>query len=155
MEKTLSVAKRFNELFQAENSTDMDQMRMHKMMYLAQRESLMCNKEPLFSSEFQGWKYGPVLPEVRNEYTTGKMFQLVSSDTLSEETKRLVKSVYERYKQFSSWKLSTLSHGELSWKCSREGLKAEENGGVALKLSDMRVDAAREFLRRKKMQETV
>lgn len=154
MEKALSVARLFNDLFKAENGKDMDQMRMHKMMYLAQRESLMYKKEPLFASEFQGWKYGPVLVEVRNEYLTGGMFRL-ASETLSTEAEELVKSVYQRYKKLSSWKLSSLSHGELSWKCSREGLNAEDNGAVALKLADMRVDAARELLRRKKAETTV
>lgn len=154
MEKTLCVARRFNDLFKAENGTDMDQMRMHKMMYLAQRESLMYNKEPLFASEFQGWKYGPVLVEVRNEYLTGGMFRS-ASETLSAAAEELVKSVYQRYKKFSSWKLSSLSHGELSWKCSREGLDAEDNGAVSLKLADMKVDAARELLRRKKTETTV
>ena len=154
MEKTLCVAKYFNELFRSENDTNMDQMRMHKMMYLAQRESLMLNKEPLFDSDFQGWKYGPVLVEVRNEYTSGRMFHFVKGE-LSEKSKQLVQSVYQRYKKLSSWKLSTLSHGELSWKCSREGLAADDNGSTVLKLSDLRVDAARELLRRKQLETTV
>lgn len=149
MENTLSVAKSFNDLFKQENGADMDQMRMHKMMYLVQRESLMYNNEPLFASEFQGWKFGPVLVDVRKEYVTNNMFENVADD-LSEKAKKLVRTVYQRYKNMSSWKLSSLSHGELSWKCSREGLAAKENGAVTLKLADMRVDAARELLRRKR-----
>lgn len=154
MEKTLCVAKLFNDLFRAENGTNMDQMRMHKMMYLVQRESLMYYNEPLFASEFQGWKFGPVLVEVRSEYMTGNMFRSVVA-VLSQKAKELVKSVYERYKNMSSWKLSSLSHGELSWKSAREGLSASENGTVVLKLADMRVDAARELMRRKRTTATV
>lgn len=154
MEKTLCVAKLFNDLFRAENGTNMDQMRMHKMMYLVQRESLMYYNEPLFASEFQGWKFGPVLVEVRSEYMTGNMFRSVVA-VLSQKAKELVKSVYERYKNMSSWKLSSLSHGELSWKSAREGLSASENGTVVLKLADMRVDAARELMRRKRTSATV
>lgn len=148
MEKTLAVAKYFNELYKCEKGLDMDQMRMHKMMYLVQRESLMYNKEPLFEAEFQGWKYGPVLLEVRNEYTTGNMFTDVCGQ-LSENARQLVEKVYSRYRELSSWKLSALSHGELSWKCARNGMAANENGNVTLKLADMKVDAARELLRRK------
>ena len=132
----------------------MDQMRMHKMMYLVQRESLMYYNEPLFASEFQGWKFGPVLVEVRSEYMTGNMFRSAVA-ALSQKAKELVKSVYERYKNMSSWKLSSLSHGELSWKSAREGLSASENGTVVLKLADMRVDAARELMRRKRTTATV
>ena len=86
MEKTLCVAKLFNDLFRAENGTNMDQMRMHKMMYLVQRESLMYYNEPLFASEFQGWKFGPVLVEVRSEYMTGNMFRSVVA-VLSQKAK--------------------------------------------------------------------
>lgn len=70
---------------------------------------------------------------------------------LCERAKELIESVYSRYNKFSSWKLSSLSHNELSWKCSRKGLKPEENGNAALSLADMKVDAARELLRRKKI----
>ena len=73
MENTLSVAKMFNNLYKAENGINMDQMRMHKMMYFVQRESLMYNKKPLFDAQFEGWKFGPVLVEVRSEYSTGNI----------------------------------------------------------------------------------
>ena len=149
MERTLAVAKVLNDLYKADNGVDMDQMRMHKMMYFVQRESLMYNKACLFNADFKGWKFGPVLTEVRSEYTTGRMFS-EERGCLSESSVELVKNVYERYKDYSSWKLSYLSHGEMSWKCSREGLAAEENGNVKLKLANMKVDAARELLRRKK-----
>lgn len=148
MENMLSVAKMFNNLYKAEYGTDMDQMRMHKMMYLVQRESLMYYKVPLFNDSFEGWMYGPVLVEVRNAYGTETMFQ-DAPDTLSTEAQKLVKSVYRRYNKLSSWQLSTLSHGEVSWKHSREGLDANARGSVPLKLADMRLDAARELLRRK------
>ena len=147
MENVLSVAKMFNTLYRTEFGTNMDQMRMHKMMYLVQRESLMYNKAPLFNAQFVGWMYGPVLVEVRSEYSTGNMFRSVP-DNLSSDTQELVKSVYQRYNKLSSWQLSTLSHGEFSWKHSREGLGADEHGSRQLKLADMKLDAARELLRR-------
>lgn len=150
MENTLLVAKYFNGLYQDENGLDMGQMRMHKMMYLVQRESLMYDKNVLFNAKFRGWKYGPVLLEVRSFYLNGQLFSNVKGQ-LCERTKELIESVYSRYNKFSSWKLSSLSHNELSWKCSRKGLNPEENGNVALSLADMKVDAARELLRRKKI----
>ena len=76
-------------------------------------------------------------------------------ETLSTKARELVESVYHRYNSMSSWKLSTLSHGELSWRCAREGLAAKENGTTVLSLADMRVDAARELLRRKRANTTL
>lgn len=149
MENVLSVAKMFNDLYKADFGTDMDEMRMHKMMYFAQRESLLQNKDKLFDADFHGWKFGPVLTEVRSEYMVGNPFSQVYSN-LSNESERLVRFVYDRFNDLSSWKLSALSHGEVSWKHARERLDANENGNVLLKLADMKLDAARESLRRQK-----
>lgn len=148
MVKTLAVAKYLNELNQAKHSCTMDQMKMHKMMYFSQRESLMIFGNPLFDGEFEAWVYGPVLTEVRDEYSTGNLFS-GEYGTLSDSEKNLVKSVFERYDSFSAWELSTLSHSEYSWKQAREGLEPNERGCSKLSLSAMNVDAKRELLRRK------
>ncbi len=148
MANTLAVAKFLNELNKQKHGSAMDQMKMHKMMYFSQRESLMIFKSPLFDSEFEAWRYGPVLTDVRREYSSKHMFS-DEYDTLSEKDQELVKSVYDRYDQFDSWQLSTLSHAEVSWQQARKGLKEDEAGNEKLSLSAMKVDATREFLRRK------
>ena len=45
------------------------------------------------------------------------------------------------YGSLASWKLSQLSHKELSWKNARIGLKEGENGSRKLNLEDIREDA--------------
>lgn len=148
MENTLNVAKYLYETYLERFKHPMDEMKMHKLMYFVQRESLMFNKSELFDEPFLGWKYGPVLASVRNEYLKGNMFSSVSG-TVSEETKRLVNSVLNRYGAVSSWKLSSLSHNEFSWKCARKGLGSSDNGNVKLTINAMKVDAARELAERK------
>ncbi len=153
MEKTLVVAKFLNDLFKNENGTDVYQMKMHKLMYFAQRESLMYNKEPLFDSEFEGWKYGPVLVEVRDAYKNNDEVLFSSAlGKVSEDTENLLRSVYKRYGKVSSWNLSGLSHAELSWKSARKGLKANENGSNKLVLGCMRLDAERELRWRRQVE---
>ena len=148
MENTLNVAKCLYETYLELFKHPMDEMKMHKLMYFVQRESLMFNKKELFDEPFLGWKYGPVLASVRGEYLKGTMFSTVSG-TVSEETKRLVNSVLKRYGTVSSWKLSSLSHNEFSWKCARKGLASFENGNVKLTVNAMKGDAARELAERK------
>ena len=114
MENTLSVAKVLYNSYYERFYHEMDQMKMHKLMYFLQRESLMQSGEVLFPDAFQGWRYGPVLTVVRNEYLKGNAFSTVD-DTVSKETKGLVDSVLSRYGNLSSWKLSSLSHSEFSW----------------------------------------
>ena len=148
MAETLAAAKYLNELNLNKNGCSMDQMKMHKLMYFLQRESLMILGYPLFNGEFEAWKYGPVLPEVRSEYTSGHMFGADYGE-LTEEEKRLATSVFRRYEPVDAWTLSSLSHEEYSWKQAREGLAPDERGQRKLSLSAMKVDAKRESLRRK------
>ena len=61
----------------------------------------------------------------------------------------LLKSVLERYGSLSSWKLSSLSHEEFSWRKARQGLEAADDGNTELSLDAMRVDATRELMSRK------
>lgn len=148
MANTLAVAKYLNELNKSKHGCNMNQMKMHKLMYFSQREFLMIHNNPLFNGEFEAWKYGPVLTEVRSEYLSGHMF---ASDygTLSEAEKEVVNSVFERYESVNTWDLSSLSHEEYSWKQARVGLGPNDQSQTKLSLSAMRVDAMRESLRRK------
>lgn len=148
MENTLNVAKYLYETYFERFKQTMDEMKMHKLMYFVQRESLMLNKSVLFEEPFLGWKFGPVLASVRREYLKDSLFSSVGG-TVTEETKRLVDSVLNRYGDVSSWKLSSLSHNEFSWKCARKGLAPSENGNVELTVNAMKVDAARELAERK------
>ena len=93
MGSTLAVAKYMNELNLQKHGCNMDEMKMHKMMYFSQRESLMNTNNPLFGDSFEAWKFGPVLRSVRNEYKCNHMFESVN-ESLTEEEKRLVESVF-------------------------------------------------------------
>lgn len=147
MEDTLYVAKALYDMYLEQTGVYMDEMKMHKLMYFSQRESLMYNQEALFVEDFYGWRYGPVLKSVRSEYMKSVPFHNIHGN-VSTRTGMLLKSVLQRYGHESSWKLSSLSHGEFSWKMARKGLKASENGDVKLSLAAMEVDAARELASR-------
>lgn len=150
MEKALAVAKVFYDKYK-EQGEDMDEMKMHKLMYLAQREFLMDHTdEALFDGNFHGWKFGPVLNCVRKEYRKNKKLFSNIDGTISDESMEIVNKVFKRYGSMSSWKLSTLSHGEFSWKASRAGLKIGENGNRKMKNSAIRIDALKELSERKK-----
>lgn len=144
----MCVAKALYDMYYAEKSVFMDEMKMHKLMYFSQRESLMYNKTPLFDATFYGWKYGPVLTEVRSEFRNEKPFSSVKG-SVSDGTMKLLKDVLSRYGSLSSWKLSSLSHEEFSWKKSRVGLEAGKDGNVELSLEAMKVDATKELVNRK------
>lgn len=147
MAETMAVSKYFNELYVKKHGSNMDEMRMHKMMYFSQRESLMIFDSPLFCDAFEAWRYGPVLVSVRNEYLSGNMF---SGDytTLNDCEKGLIESVFNRYDKYDSWSLSTLSHAEFSWQHARRGLSYNDASHEKMALGAIKVDATKEKLRR-------
>lgn len=148
MEKALEVAKALYNMYKRDYEEEMDEMKMHKLMYFSQRESLMFFDRELFSSPFFGWKFGPVSKVVRSAYKQKEDFLTNVEGKVSLETSELLESVLKRYGGVSPWELSTLSHQEFSWQKSRQGMKEYVNGNVKLDLEMMKLDAKRELLKR-------
>ena len=71
---TLSVAKTLYNMFLLRNGAALNEASMQKFMYLVQRESLLVNRHVLFHEPFYGWKYGPVLYSVQQEYQKSDQF---------------------------------------------------------------------------------
>lgn len=140
MERIIDIAQYIFDEYKRQSGEVIDEMKLHKLLYFAQRESLAITNEPLFEEGFEGWKYGPVSREVRTLYTVDGM-NYKDKRTLSAESAYIVKNVILQYGALASWKLSQISHNELSWKNSRKGLAEGENGDVLLLLDDIRKDA--------------
>ena len=139
MERILDVAQFLFDEYKKMSGETIDEMKLHKLLYFAQRENLAMTGEPLFPETLHGWKYGPVSPLVRG---------LLSDDGIVEETNSvsdtsayLLKNVLAQYGSIASWKLSALSHGECSWQRARSGLAPNQNGNRPLELSDIMEDA--------------
>lgn len=49
----------------ARSQFDHSELKLQKLMYFAQRESLALTGLPLFEEPFEGWIHGPVLPQLR------------------------------------------------------------------------------------------
>ena len=139
MEKIINVAQYIFTAYRNLSGEGIDEMKLHKLLYFAQRENLAIINEPLFDGEFEGWKYGPVCREIRNSITPDGI--LDSDSDIAEESKYVVNNIIIQYGALESWKLSELSHKEISWKNARAGLSDRENGTVKLKLDDIRADA--------------
>lgn len=143
MERAVDVAQYVFErysLLSGEN--ELDEMKLHKLLYLSQRESYAITGEPLFSEDFYGWKFGPVCKEVRSEYSRHGMLD----DTIrpiSNEAAYIVNNIVAQYGGFESWKLSELSHKETSWRNARKGIAPGQNGDRRILPEDIKKDAAK------------
>lgn len=140
MESILNVANFIFEEYKKIANTVIDEMKLHKLLYFAQRECLAITNEPLFNESFEAWQYGPVCPLVRSYYTRdGIMCDGLKS--ISSTSAYIVKNVILQYGCYSSWKLSELSHKEISWKNARNGIPLNERCCKTLSLDDIRKDA--------------
>ena len=139
MDKIINVAQYVFEEYKRVTGEVIDEMKLHKLLYFAQRESLAITNEPLFEGEFEGWKYGPACKEIRNSITPDGIID--SFEDISDECKYIINNVIQEYGALASWKLSELSHKELSWRNVRMGLPQGKNGSQKLKLEDIREDA--------------
>ena len=147
MEKVLNIAAHIAQDYFSEYGQQIDEMKLHKLMYFAQRESIIQTGEPLFNATFYGWKYGPVLKEIRSAYKDGTFASIIPIKFI-KDCSQILKKVLEEYAGKDSWSLSRLTHGEMSWKNSRIGIPEEANSDNPMNLQDIIADAKRIKARR-------
>lgn len=113
------VAKFFIDLAQKQeqkqNGDLMTNLRLQKMLYLAQGWYLAKFGAPLFDAPIEAWPLGPVVPTVYNTY---KIYHAngissdarISSDALSSNEISLLLDVTREYDKFSTSALVSLTH---------------------------------------------
>ena len=142
MEDLMNVASYIYNRYGSEKGIRIDEMKLHKLMYFSQRESLIQNNEPLFEAVFYGWKFGPILKEIRMIYKENSFYKEVPEEVIARMIPVMDK-VFEEYSEKDSWSLSRLTHGEFSWKNSRIGVSEGANSDNPMRLEDIREDARR------------
>ncbi len=142
MEDVRKVASYICLRYQKEFGEPIDEMKLHKLLYLAQRECIIQTGEPLFRDKFEAWRYGPVLVSIRHLFRTNELKDPISKEA-EEKYKTVFDKIFSSYAKKSSWSLSVLTHGEYSWRKAREGYEPEATCSVEMKDEDIKVDAQR------------
>jgi len=119
-----------------------DEMKLHKLLYFMQRECLVQKGEPLFPEQLHAWKNGPVMPQIRQLYKEGLLTELPSQQEVTAY-QPVFDEVFRRLAGSSSMTLVSISHGELSWKRARIGYGKYDSSDVPMSIDDIREDAER------------
>lgn len=143
----MKVASYICQRYLAEFGHHIDEMKLHKLLYFTQRECIVQMGEPMFAEKFKAWRYGPVMLDIRQHYKANTLSAGLSDEDV-KKYKFVFDKVFEHYAPKSSWSLSTLSHGELSWKMARKGCSPQEICDVDMQVSDICKDAERIKIRR-------
>lgn len=140
MTNALDAAKYIAFAYKKRFGETISEMKLHKLLYFAQRESLIAEDRPLFPEVFEGWRFGPVIPSIRYSFADISSSPEIELDATS---KRVIEDTLKRYGGKDPWSLSRLSHGEYSWQKSREGVSEYQNSSNDMLLDDIRIDAKR------------
>ncbi len=125
---------------------EIDEMKLHKLLYFTQRESIIQTGEPLFKDCFEAWKYGPVMVPIRQRYRNNALHEELPPEII-ENYKAVFDMVFETYAQKDSWSLSSITHGEYAWQEARRKVTAE-NQHVLIVTDNIKTDAERVKIRR-------
>lgn len=140
MEDVLKIASYICERYTKEYCHNIDEMKLHKLLYLMQRETIIQTGEPLFNDQFEAWKYGPVLYVIHKHYQSGDLHEELSDEVI-EKYKPIFDKIFLTYASKKSWSLSTLTHGEYSWQKAREGCAPDDPCKGKMKTEDIKIDA--------------
>lgn len=115
-------------------------MKLQKIVYYSQVESLVLYSKPLFSEKILAWRGGPVVRELFEKhqgYKTLNNISLGNAANLSMEQKACVNWAVEKYGNLDGDTLSHLTHVEQPWKDARNGLPDDAPSDAEITLKSM------------------
>lgn len=130
-----------------ETRPGLDQMQLHKLLYLVQAASLAWCDTPAFSDRIEAWSYGPVVRGVAGHYKGFGKSRIEASvsgngSLVSDRTAAILRRVVERYGDLSGPELARLTKGSGSpWAESRASGEYREAG------AEITVEAMRRYHR--------
>lgn len=147
MEKVTDIASYIYQRYQKQFGKCIDEMKLHKLLYFTQRESIIQTDEPIFQEEFEAWKHGPVMTGIRRMYKDGSLTKAIPQ-SIADRYKKIFDVVFDTYASKDSWSLSSITHGEYCWEKARNGIPENENCDRKIDTNDIRWDADRIKIRR-------
>lgn len=116
-------------------SRDATVMKLQKLTYYSQVESLVHYKNKLFEEKIEAWAAGPVVKEIYDVHKglkyPGKV-KFGNADNLSLEQKTCIGWAIEKYGKLDGDTLSHLTHIENPWKDARGNLAPEARSNAEI-----------------------
>ena len=129
---------RFTVNFSHEIGIECSNLKLQKLLYFIQRAFIIVQDKPCFEEKIEAWAYGPVVPEVYQEFrkfgssNIPKIECIVSVDLktltikeenfddniISDDDKQIIKKVVDIYRDMSAISMANLTHNQSPWKKS-------------------------------------
>lgn len=146
MEDVVKIASYICLRYQQQFGHRIDEMKLHKLLYFTQRESIIQMGAPMFSDCFEAWKYGPVMVPIRQRYRDDTLYEELP-DTVKKHYQKVFDTVFDTYAPKDSWSLSSITHGEYAWQEARQR-NGQDKLHKTIFTDNIKKDAERVKLRR-------
>ena len=93
-------------------------LKLQKILYLAQAYYLAKFKKPLFNDKIEAWQYGPVIPNVYQEYKGNLNNPITIPEneaSILEDDKEVLKRIWDLFGKYSTTKLVNITHSHRPW----------------------------------------
>lgn len=120
---------------------------LQKLLYYVQGIYMSLYEKPLFEEDCMAWQHGPVYEKVYFLFKDFKYnpiednrFALLAGreKSLSDEERRVIKSVTDTFGQYSGKVLENLTHNESPWKEARKGYGVCEVSHVCIEKEEIK-----------------
>jgi len=110
--------------FEDEDTDDISNMKLQKLLFYAQSAFLAIKGEPLFDNKILDWQHRPVIKEIYEKYKDKGNQGIIKYDEknlkdISKEDTNLLIDVYNLFGEYSAWGLRNLTHSENPWKTTK------------------------------------
>jgi len=126
---------------QPEDPDYLTNMKLQKLLYYIQGWSMVDTGQPAFREEIEAWTHGPVVPSVFQAFDHLGKRPIVdvpqSPPELTEQIQQLIESVWQRYKAYSAFELSHMTHQEAPWQKARGSSRADQASRRRIKREDI------------------
>ncbi len=129
---------------QPEDPDYLTNLKLQKLLYFVQGWHLAELGHSAFPDHLEAWTSGPVAPDVYHEYKRYGNRPITDipqeKPILDNDLQLIADAVWDRYKIYSAFYLSDLTHSQLPWRKARKNLPKDASSTKALSNSDFVVE---------------
>lgn len=132
------VANYFLYLDSENDSSDISNLKMQKLVYYAYGFHYAIFRQKLFDEPINAWPHGPVCDSLYNAFQTFGSAPIpfdsedFDASVFTQEQKDFLHNIYDEYGQYSAWKLRDMTHEETPWVLGRNRWRMGGKKGAML-----------------------
>ena len=113
-------------------------MKLQKILYFIQAKFLVEKNTPCFSEKIEAWTFGPVIPEVHQQYKIFGNAHIPCVDVqddfkISEQDKALIDNMIDKCSKFTASQLVEITHRQTPWKKAYRSYQNNEITQLSIK----------------------